>query len=163
MMGTLADQIPKSFAVSDVDEIEPLTQETLDASLSSVDVESTSSYSIVSSDQSEVGNEANDEESSTNEESSRNIGTETKEIKPQPKKARLWSYIKRVMKGTSENVDDTDSDLPIYINWVDRCDYSAGTTKLIKKLTNLYSMLSDPEVGIMKTSKSNISFSGRCF
>jgi hypothetical protein len=94
-----------------------------------------------------------------------NANTEAKELLPgHPKKARLWSYIKAPLKifrsRQALNVDDTDSDLPIYVNWIES-NYSIGASKLIKKLTNLYMMLSDTEVGITKTSKS--TFSGSYF
>jgi hypothetical protein len=169
--------IPKS--ITDLEEIDSLVKQ-LDeskqdnrykkatisrtASLSSI-----SSFSCISESSSSLELASSidllSETSIDNDEPKSTANTAAKELKPgHPKKARLWSYIKAPLKIFRRSqvltVDDTESDLPIYVNWIES-NYSIGNSKLIKKLTNLHMMLSDPEVGITKTSKS--SFSGKYF
>lgn len=82
------------------------------------------------------------------------------------KKARLWSYIKKSplnmfrfdtpVNGAIEE-DDPDQYMIDYVE----SNYSKGTSRLIKKLTNLYMMMCDPMVGVVNpSSKSKVSFTG---
>ena len=86
-------------------------------------------------------------------------GEISKRIKDEPKlkkPKRIWSYIKKPMRlfmtdSTKSLQDDKDSDLFFSFDYVEG-NYSNGTKKRIKKLTGLYLMMNDPEVGIVKAN-----------
>jgi hypothetical protein len=100
-------------------------------------------------------------------------GEIAKRIKDEPKlkkPKRIWSYIKKPMRlfktdSTKSLQDDKDSESLFSFDYVEG-NYSNGTKKRIKKLTGLYLMMDDPEVGIIKantnTNPKN-SFLGKFF
>ena len=98
-------------------------------------------------------------------------GEIAKRFKDEPKlkkPKRLWSYIKKPMRlfktdSTKLLQDDKDSESLFSFDYVEG-NYSNGTKKRIKKLTGLYLMMDDPELGIIKANANpKNSFLGKFF